>query len=362
MVDPARILPMIKADAYGLGAVAVADALGPVDPYAFGVATVGEGKALRAAGVTERIVVFSPSWADDVGTLIEHRLEPVVLSRASMQRLANEALAAGERLPVHLELDTGMGRAGLSWTDVDRWGEEAATAMREGGLGLQSTFSHFHSADSDDAATRAQLTRFEGVVEALRILGVDPGLLHVANSPAALADPSYHLNLVRPGLYLFGGGRTAVGGERSPPEPVVRVCARVLEVRDLPEGATVSYGATFVTTRESRLATLGIGYADGFPHGASNCAGALLEGRRVPIRGAVCMDLTVVDVTGVDGVRPGSVATLLGREGDEEITIHELAEAGGTIEYEVLTGLGAGLPRVIVDRGRTETETHTHVE
>jgi len=353
---------MIKADAYGLGAVAVADALAPVDPYAFGVATVGEGMALRAAGVTERIVVFSPSRADDVVTLIEHRLEPVVLSPASMQRFADEALAAALSLPVHLEVDTGMGRAGLSWEGVDRWSEAAAAVMKEGSLTLESTFSHFHSADSDDAATRGQLARFEGAVEALLALGVNPGLLHVANSPAALADPSYHLNLVRPGLYLFGGGRKVVGGEHSPPEPVVRVCARVLEVRDLPEGATVSYGATFVTTRASRLATLGIGYADGFPHGASNRAGVLLDGRRVPIRGAVCMDLTVVDVTGVDGVRPGSVATLLGREGDEEITLHELAEAAGAIEYEVLTGLGAGLPRVIVDRGRTEMETLTHVE
>jgi len=122
IVGPARILPMIKADAYGLGAVAVADALGPVDPYAFGVATVGEGKALRAANVTERIVVFSPSPADDVATLIEHRLEPVVLSRVSMQRFANEALAAHVSLPVHLEIDTGMGRAGQPWGDVDRWG------------------------------------------------------------------------------------------------------------------------------------------------------------------------------------------------------------------------------------------------
>jgi alanine racemase len=196
----------------------------------------------------------------------------------------------------------------------------------------------------------------------LRDRGVDPGLLHIANSAAALADPSYHLNLVRPGLYLFGGGRGMVGGGDPPPEPVVRVRARVLEVRELPAGTTVSYGATFVTERASRLATLGIGYADGFPHGASNRASALLEGRRVPIRGAVCMDLTVVDVTGVDEVQPGSVATLLGREGDEEITLHELAEAGGAIEYEVLTGLGAGLPRVMVDSGRMNTESLAHVE
>jgi alanine racemase len=362
IVEPARTLPMIKADGYGLGALTVADALRPAGPYAFGVATVGEGTALRMGGVTERIVVFSPSRADDVATLIRHRLEPAMLSLASMQHFGEESREAGACLPVHLEIDTGMGRAGLPWGEAARWSEGVASVLEEGGLTLESTFSHFHSADTDVAATRAQLSRFEGTIGALRARGVDPGLLHIANSAAALADPSYHLNLVRPGLYLFGGGRGLVGGDEPPPEPVIRVRARVLEVRELPAGTTVSYGATFMTERASRLATLGIGYADGLPHGASNRASALLEGRRVPIRGAVCMDLTVVDVTGVDEVQPGSVATLLGREGDEEITLHELAEAGGAIEYEVLTGLGAGLPRVMVDSGRMETESLTHVE
>ncbi len=362
IVEPARLLPMIKADAYGLGAVAVAEALRAVDPYGYGVATVNEGASLRAAGFTERIVVFSPSSPADPSTLIEEGLQPVVMSLASLRRFSSAARAAGAALPVHLELDTGIGRAGLPWEEAEHWSAEVATVLREGDVSLESTFSHFHSADVNQAATREQLSRFETAIEALRAAGVEPGVLHMANSAAALADASYHLDLVRPGLYLFGGGRELAGGGLPPSEPVVRVRARVLEVRDVQAGTTVSYGATFVTRAPSRMATLGIGYADGLPHGASNRGGALIDGERVPIRGAVCMDITVVDVTGVDDVDAGAVATLLGREGEAEITLAELAEADGTIEYQVLTGFGRGLPRVNVNSESAEMESLAHAE
>jgi alanine racemase len=362
IVEPARLLPMIKADAYGLGAAVVAEALRAVDPYGYGVATANEGASLRATGATERIVVFSPSSPADSPALIENGLEPVAMSLASLRRFAEAARAGGAVLPVHLELDTGIGRAGLPWEEAERWSKEVATVLLDGCLKLESTFSHFHSAEADDAATREQLSRFENAIATLRAAGVEPGALHIANSAAALADASYHLDLVRPGLYLFGGGYGLARGELPPAEPVARVRARVLEVRDVQAGATVSYGATYVTGRPSRLATIGIGYADGLPHGASNRSSALIDGERVPIRGAVCMDITVVDVTGMDDVDAGHVATLLGRDGEAEITLAELAEADGTIEYEVLTGFGKGLPRVNVNSERVETETVAHAD
>ena len=353
---------MIKADAYGLGAIDVAETLRGIEPYGFGVATVDEGAALRDAGLTERIVVFSPSSRADPARLIEGGLQPVAMSLASLRRFAEAAGSAHAVLPVHMEIDTGIGRAGLPWEEADRLGAEVATVLRDGGLSLESTFSHFHSADVDDAATREQLSRFEAAIAGLRSAGVEPGILHMANSAAALADASYHLDLIRPGLYLFGGGCGSTRGELPPSEPVSRVRARVLEVRDVRAGATVSYGATYVTRRASRLATLGIGYADGLPHGASNQGAALVGGRRVPIRGAVCMDITVVDVTRIDDVYAGAVATLLGRDGEAEITLAELADASGTIEYEVLTGFGRGLPRVNLDSDRAERETVAHAE
>lgn len=362
MVEPARLLPMIKADAYGLGAAVVAGALRGIDPYGYGVATANEGASLRAAGFTERIVVFSPSSDADPTVLIEDRLEPVAMSMDSLRRFAGAARAGGAVLPVHLELDTGIGRAGLPWEEAERWSAEVATVLHEGCLKLESTFSHFHSADGDDAASRQQLSRFETAIAALRTAGVAPGVLHMANSAAALADASYHLDLIRPGLYLFGGGYGLARGGLPPAESVARVRARVLEVRDVRAGATVSYGATFVTERPSRLATVGIGYADGLPHGASNRGSALINAARVPIRGAVCMDITVVDVTGMDDVDAGDVATLLGRDGEDEITLAELAEADGTIEYEVLTGFGKGLPRVNVNDEPAETEAVAHAE
>lgn len=364
IVQPARLLPMIKADGYGLGADVVARTLRSIDPYGYGVATVDEGASLRAAGFTERVVVFSPSSSADSAALLENRLEPVAMSLDSLRRFAEatRSNSVGDALPVHLELDTGIGRAGLPWEEAERWSGEVAALLRDGRLKLESTFSHFHSAESDPAATRQQFSHFETAVAALRASGVEPGALHMANSAAALADASYHLDLVRPGLYLFGGGHALAEGGPPSAEPVARVRARVLEVRDVQAGATVSYGATYVTGRPSRLATVGIGYADGLPYGASNRGSALVSGRRVPIRGAVCMDITVVDVTGVDEVRAGDVATLLGRDGEVEITLGELAEADAAIEYEVLTGFGKGLPRVNVNSELIETESMAHAE
>lgn len=357
-VAPARLLPMIKADGYGLGAVRVAGALRPVRPYGLGVATVGEGAALRDAGVEERIVVFSPCVALDLPALRRHRLEPAVLGIDALRRISADG-AGGDPLPAHLEVDTGIGRAGLPGDEPESWVEEVARDVRAGRLRVESTYSHFHSAESDPAATREQLARLESALRALGDAGVDPGPRHIANTAAALGDPSYHLDLVRPGLYLYGGGRELARGSIPAPEAVVRVRARVLEARDVSPGTTVSYGAAWTADGPARLATLGIGYADGLPLGLSNRGSVILPGGRAPMRGVVCMDVTVVDVTEVGDVEAGAVATLLGREGGREIGLEELAAAGRTIEYVVLTGLGRRLPRVYADEGAGEEERAT---
>ncbi len=348
-VAPAGVLPMVKADGYGLGALHVAQALDVIEPFGFGVATADEGASLRRAGLDARLVVFSPCAASDGPKIRRHRLDAAVLSLESLRRWAADARAAGDEVTVHLEIDTGMGRAGLPAGAARDWAPEVARELRRGGLRLASTFSHFHSADTDEAATREQLARFTAAVESLRGAGVDPGPLHLANSPAALRHPSYHLDLVRPGLYLFGGGGRLERGDLPGPEPVARVRATVLEVREIEAGSPVSYGATYVTDAPSRLATVGIGYADGFPLGASKGGAAIFRGARAPIRGAVCMDVTVVDVTGLEGIEPGAFVTMLGTDGEEEVTLAELAELEGTIEYEILTGLGRRLPRVYLE-------------
>lgn len=353
-----RLLPMVKADAYGLGAARVAGALAGEGAWGFGVATVDEGAELRRAGIEERVVVFTPCAPLDAPRLLEWRLEPVATSLGALRAYAGAADAAGAPLGVHLEVDTGMGRFGLPAEGVGEWAPEIREALDGGRLRLASTFTHFHSAESDPVATRAQWARFQTVLEVLRAAGVEPGLRHAANSAAVLKYPEVHADLVRPGLFLYGGEAAPsapaedadpapeAGGDR--PEPVTRVRARVLDVRDVPAGATVSYGATFRAARPMRLATLGIGYADGLPHALSNRGEALVAGRRVPFVGRVCMDMTCVDVTGVEHVNPGTEATLLGREGSAEIGLGELARLAGRIPYEVLTSFSVRLPRITI--------------
>lgn len=350
-VAPARMVPMVKADAYGLGAVEVARALDPLEPYAFGVATPPEGAELRRSGVERRIVVFAPSATAEISHLVEARLESAALSLASLAKLEAGARAASTRIPAHLEVDTGMGRAGLPAAEASAWTPEVASILSRGGVSLASVFTHFHSAGTDPAATSLQLARLRRAASILAEGGVEVPFLHAANSDAAMRDPQYHLGLVRPGIYLYGGRRgTGAAGALADPESVARVRARVLEVRDLAPGSTVGYGATYTAARAERLATLGIGYADGLPWRLSNRGQALIRGVRVPIRGGVCMDVTSVDVSAAPGVEAADVATLLGRDGGKEIALAHFAESAGTIEYEVLTAIGRRLPRHYVGR------------
>ncbi|MCY3598979.1 MAG: alanine racemase [Gemmatimonadetes bacterium] len=343
---PARFVPMVKADAYGLGAIEVARALDRLEPYAFGVATPPEGAELRRGGIERRIIVFAPSATAEVSQLIEARLESAVLSLASFAKLDAGARAASTRIPAHLEIDTGMGRAGLPAAEAAAWAPEVASILSRGGVSLASVYTHFHSAGTDPDATSLQVTRLRRAASILEAVGVEVPFLHAANSDAVMTDPQYHLGLVRPGIYLYGGRRgTGSAGALADPESVARVRARVLEVRDLAPGSTVSYGATYTTRRGERLATVGMGYADGLPWRLSNRGQALIRGIRVPIRGGVCMDVTSVDVSGAPGVEAADVATFLGRDEGEEIALADFAETAGTIEYEVLTAIGRRLPR-----------------
>ena len=339
-----RILPMVKADGYGIGVGRVVEALTPLSPWGFGVATVAEGLELRRLGWGGPVVVFSPCLPEDISDLLSGHLEPVVSGLEGIGACGGEARRRGSALSVHLEIDTGMGRFGLSWADHPAWVPEVDGALRAGGLRLAGTLTHFHSADMDEEETRRQWERFGAALKALRVRGVEPGLVHAANSAAAMRWRGMHADLVRPGIYLYGGGAWTPH-----PAPVVSMRARILDVREVPAGTTVSYGATFTTDRPSRLATLAIGYGDGLRWELSNRGRALIRGRDAPIRGLGCMDSTVVDVTDLPDVRVGEVATLLGRDGERAIGLEEMASACGTISYEILTGLGRRLPRVDAD-------------
>ena len=330
------LLPMLKADGYGLGARRIASALASRDPWAFGVATAEEARALRAAGLESRLVVFSPCAPLDAEALIDLEAEPAVSSLAALDRY-REAATPSRPLPIHLEVDTGMGRLGLVAAESDRWIPELARRLADGSVEVASTFTHFHSAESNPAATRRQAEHFAAAIRALRGAGLDPGATHLANSAAILNHPETTADVVRPGLYLYGG----LGAE-----PVVSVGARLLDVRELPAGHAVSYGARFRTERPTRIGTVGIGYGDGLRRELTGRCPMVVAGRRVAVRGAICMDVTAVDLSDVPEVEPGAAVSVLGGRSDVAVTLEEMAEASGTIPYEILTGLGRRLPRV----------------
>jgi alanine racemase len=318
-VSEARLLPMVKANGYGVGAVPVVRALEPLDPWGYGVATVEEGAELRAAGIVRPILVFTPLHPTLVGPHLRHDLRPVIGDVEGLRSWR----AAGDR-PFHIEVDTGLSRTGFRWNADPSWHE----LLREA-PGFEGVFTHFHSADEDPASVAEQWERFRSVLTGL------PGrplLVHAANSAAALAGRRYAGDLVRPGIFLYGGAAADYT-----PQPVVRLQARVIALRDLRAGDTVSYGATWKASQSGRIATLGIGYADGLLRSLGNVGLVELGGRVVLIAGRVTMDFIMVP--GEARTALGDIATIFGGQ----VTLDDQARRGGTIGYELLTAMG---PRV----------------
>lgn len=321
----AALLPMVKADGYGLGARRVVAALEPLEPWGYGVATVPEGADLREAGITRPILVFTPASLDQLPHYRRYDLRAV---------LDDVDTIRGWQGAYHLEIDTGMGRAGIRWTDAARLAEV-------GGNPPEGALTHFHSADESLRSVAQQWMRLQA---ALSYLPARPSLVHAANS-AGVWRIAETLDLVRPGIFLYGG---RAGFDLPQPRPVATVRARIVSVRRLDAGDTVSYGAEWSAAEPTTVATLGIGYADGVPRAVQHRASVIVAGVRRPLVGRVTMDMSVVALgrDGASGIDVGDVATIIGRDGAEEITLDEFAEWAGTISYEILVGLGSRLPRL----------------
>lgn len=322
---------MVKANGYGLGAVEVARALEPLDPWGFGVATVEEGQELRDSGIVRPVLVVSPLLPDDIERYLAGDLRPSVGDPAAL-------LAWTERShrPFHLEIDTGMSRGGVRWDHLQAL--DAVRGRLVSSSGWEGVFTHFHSAETDSESVVVQWQRFEGV---LATLPRRPALVHAANSAAALRGPIYAADLVRPGIFLYGGQAGSVE-----PRPVAALRARVLAVRRVNRGDTVSYGATWSAAVPTSVATLGLGYGDGFLRAAreGGAGGTMprvveLGGGVVPVVGRVTMDLTMVAVE--SAVALGDVATVYGGS----VSLDQQAGASGTISYELLTALSRRLTR-----------------
>ena len=321
----AALLPVVKADAYGLGAVRVAETLEVLDPWGFAVATLPEAVLLRNAGIRRPMLVFTPAVPDQLPAYREHDLRAV---------LDVPATAALWDRPFHLEIDSGMGRCGVRW---DATHVLAAFDSPH----LEGAFTHFYAADEGSDTVLQQWSRFG---RALASLERRPTLIHVANSAGAWRLPD-RVDLVRPGIFLYGGEHAP---DLPKPLPVATVRAPVVSIRRLPAGASVSYGGDWTAPRETIVATLGIGYADGVPRSVQHRAHVLLGGVRRPVVGRVTMDFIMVDA-GDAMVRVGDVATVIGAAGKDAITIDEFAAWSGTVAYESLTRLATRLAHEYVN-------------
>jgi alanine racemase len=341
---------MVKADAYGLGVAAVVRALAAEsrlgEPWAFGVAAVAEGEALRELCWKGRVLVMAPAAPGEFRRAAAADLTLSLSDLDGVKRWADLAAELGRPLPFHLEIDTGMGRAGFLRDELDEWAPTVA-ALAGDRLRWEGCFTHFHSADEPDLeATDAQWQRFIDAVDRLPASVRDGLVIHVANSAAALRRGGFGVPLTRPGIYLYGGA----AGNGAVPLPVASVRARLVLVKEVPAGATVGYGATHTARGPERWGTVAIGYGDGLPRALAAGGGeAIVSGARVPIVGRISMDVTTVDLTSLPDARPGDIVTLIGRDGPSEISLDEVAGRCGTISYEILTGLTARLPRVYLD-------------
>ena len=350
LVTPAaRVMAILKANAYGHGAVECAQRLAREGADWFGVALPEEGIQLRAAGIKEPILLLAGYWPGQAAACIQHQLTSVVYRLEMIEALNQAAANAGVVIDVHVKVDTGMGRLGVRFDQLNEFIPALAQFRNVRIDGIMT-----HLAAADDAAcqplTHDQIQRFEDAVTVFRDHGYRPTHLHLANSAGVFGHRESWGNLVRPGGVLYGLWRDVLPPSTSDPEllPVMSLHSRISLLKWVPSGETIGYGCTFEASRRSLIATLPIGYHDGYLRGLSNRAHVIVRGRYAPVVGRVSMDLTLIDVTDVPGVEIDDQVTLLGSNRgrpDLKITAEDLARIVGTLSYEVTCGIGDRVPR-----------------
>ena len=342
----AQLMAVVKADAYGHGAVECSRALESIGADWFGVALVEEGVELRRAGITRPIFCLGGFWRGQAEDVIEHDLTVAVFRLDQAEELNAEAREAGRIVNFHLKVDTGMGRLGMT---VDEVAEFARALEPFRHIKLDGVMTHFADADSSDPAyTETQIARYNEAIKILAELGFNPSWRHLANSAGLHAYPQSHGNLARAGATLYGLARDVLSSKLEPfdLQPVMSLRSRIVMLKPVPAGTPLGYGCAFTTRRASRIATIPIGYADGLRRAHSNNGRVLVRGRSAPIVGRVSMDLTIIDVTGIPEVEVGDEVILIGEQDGLRIAAEDLAEQIGTISYEIVTGVSARVPRV----------------
>jgi alanine racemase len=338
-----QVIAVVKADAYGHGADVVSATLVDEGVERLAVATVGEAQALRAVGIDAPILILWGIGEPEADAVARGGFEATVYDAVAVDLLERAAQRAGVRASLHLKVDTGLGRQGMDPAEAV---ELAGRIARSRHLQLSGTFSHLAVPGEDDAYTDVQVLRLARVLDAMRSAGIDPGVVHVSASGAMLAGAGEYADAVRPGIGLYGMVPGWAVDRDHGLRPVLSLKALPLRLFDLPAGSAIGYGLRFRAQRDTRIATLGIGYGDGWPRMHANNGAVLVHGRRAPIVGAVSMDGITVDVGQVDDVTYGDEFVLIGEQMGARITAEDVASERRTINYEVTTALRSRLPRI----------------
>lgn len=351
--EDTKIMAVIKADGYGHGAVEIAEAIASL-PYLFGyaVATVEEGLILRNHGMTKPILILGYAFPEQYEDMIRAGIRPTVFTREMAEELSLAATKLDMECPIHFAVDTGMSRIGYQVTEDAA--EEMAQIAALPHIIVEGIFTHFARADeADKTAAKRQMAQFAEILTMLKARGITIPVKHCSNSAAIVEMPEANMDLVRAGITLYGLWPSAeVDRSRIDIRPALSLVTHVAYVKDLPAGREISYGGTYTTDQPRRIATIPVGYADGYARGLSNKGDVLIHGKRAPIRGRVCMDQFMVDVTEIPDVKCGDKVVLIGTDGAERITMEEVGERSGRFNYEFVCDLGKRIPRVYLHKGR----------
>ena len=344
-----KILAVVKADAYGHGATMVSRTLEQIGVDFLGVAICEEGIALRNAGINVPILILSGIYKGQAHCALKYNLSPVIYNLQQAEELSKAALLRGEKCKVHLKVDTGMGRIGILAHELKSFLTQLKK-FKFKNLHLEGVISHFATSEEVDKHSRKftalQLKTFKKMIKEIEEMGFYPKYRHIASSGAILQGKESWFNMVRPGLMIYGVSPSHGLEGKADMLPVMSLKSQVAHLKRVPKNFSVSYGRSFITKRDSIIATVPLGYGDGFPRGLSNKGNVLIKGKRAPIVGAICMDWLMVDVTDIDNVSLGDEVVLLGKQNGEKIKVEEIAHLIDTNAYEVLCSSGKRLHKV----------------
>lgn len=346
-----KIMAVIKADGYGHGASHIAAALNEIGVDAFAIAILEEGVDLRQRGINKPMLILGYTPKEQYADLVKYDISQTVFEYSMAEEISKHAVNQGKYGKIHIKVETGMNRIGFA--DTDESIEEILQIAQLPNIQIEGVFTHFSAADeTDKTSANKQLKRFSQFVQKLERRGLYIPMKHIANSAGIIDLPEADYDMVRSGIITYGlYPSKEVSKERLKLIPAMELKSHVVYVKDVAPMEGISYGSTYITKEKTRVATVSIGYGDGYPRALSNKGRVLIRGTYAPILGRICMDQFMVDVSHIDDVTQGDVVTLIGKDGEHQITVEEVADLAGTFNYEFICGIGKRIPRVYYQHG-----------